>query len=113
MAGVLAHEISYIRNHDLHIMTIADLITRLTHVLSVIAFLIILLSLPFVITGDFSLSLAGLLILMLAPSINTLLQLGLSRVRACSSSDFFHRILQSEKYQSSEAATKRSLYNSV
>jgi heat shock protein HtpX len=81
IAGVLAHEISHIRNHDLRIMTLADLITRTSHLLSVFALLLILFSLPFIISGEVSISLTGLLILSVAPSINALLQLGLSRIR--------------------------------
>jgi len=81
MAGVLAHEISHIRNHDLRIMTLADLITRLTHVLSLLAVFIFLLSLPFLLTGQMMISVTGLLILTMAPSVNAMLQLGLSRIR--------------------------------
>jgi len=81
IAGVLAHEISHIRNHDLRIMTLADLITRLTHVLSVMALFTILLSLPFILTGQVVVSVSGLLVLIIAPSINAILQLGLSSIR--------------------------------
>jgi heat shock protein HtpX len=81
LAGVLAHEISHIRNNDLRIMALADLITRLTHALALTAGLLILLSLPLALVGQASISLGGLLLLILLPSFNALLQLGLSRVR--------------------------------
>ncbi len=81
IAGVMAHETSHIRNNDLRIMTLADLITRLTHTLSVTAFFLILVSLPLMIADQVSISLLGLFILLLSPNINALLQLGLSRVR--------------------------------
>ena len=81
IAGVLAHEISHIRNHDLRIMTFADVLTRMTHVLSMIGFLSILIALPFLLAGLINISLFGLFLLLIAPTINTMLQLGLSRIR--------------------------------
>ncbi len=81
LAGVLAHEVSHIRNRDLYIMTLADLMTRLTHVLSTTALLMLLVLLPFILLGEASISITGLLLLIIMPSISALLQLGLSRVR--------------------------------
>lgn len=81
MMAVLAHEISHIRNNDLRLMTLADSISRLTNVLSTTALLTLLLLFPLVLLGKLSVSIAGLLLIVFAPTVNALLQLGLSRVR--------------------------------
>jgi heat shock protein HtpX len=81
MIGVLAHEVSHIRNNDLRIMTLADLISRMTHMLSMFGLLMLFFSLPLIVTGAVSFSMLGLILLIISPSISALLQLGLSRVR--------------------------------
>lgn len=81
LAGVIAHEVSHIRNNDLQLMTLADLFTRLTHSLSLLGILIITFTLPLMITTETSISLWGLILLVVSPSISALLQFGLSRVR--------------------------------
>ncbi|WP_428624748.1 zinc metalloprotease HtpX [Sedimenticola sp.] len=81
LAGVLAHEVSHIANHDMRLMNLADLISRLTHMLSMLGLLLALISLPLVLLGQAPLPLLGLLLLIAAPTLSALLQLGLSRVR--------------------------------
>ena len=81
LAGVLAHEISHVRNNDLAVMGLADVMTRFTQMLSYLALFLAFFHLPRILAGEGDLSLMGLLILYLAPSIGSLLQLGLSRTR--------------------------------
>jgi heat shock protein HtpX len=81
LAGVLAHEISHIRNNDLRLMMMADIFTRLTHTLSLIGIIAVLISLPWMIMGSIDVSITGLLLLIFTPTLSALLQLGLSRVR--------------------------------
>ena len=81
IAGVLGHEISHIRNHDLSIMTLADTISRLTQAMSFAAMLLAILNIPTFFTGDWHISWTAILLLYLAPSFSSLLQLGLSRTR--------------------------------
>lgn len=81
LAGVIAHEISHIRNNDLRLMTLADLFTRLTHTLSLVGLMMIFISLPLMLIGQASISFWGMLLLVISPSISALLQFGLSRVR--------------------------------
>jgi len=81
LAGVLAHEISHIRNHDLAVMSLADVMTRFTQVLSYLALFLAIFHLPGLLLGDSDISLTALLLLYLAPSVGSLLQLGLSRTR--------------------------------
>lgn len=81
LAGVLAHEISHIKNNDLRLLMLADIFTRLTHFLAVFGILTSLIALPWIISGAIEFSLVGLLLLIITPAISALLQLGLSRVR--------------------------------
>jgi heat shock protein HtpX len=81
LAGVLAHELSHVRNSDTWVMGLADVVSRLTALLSQFGLLLILFGLPILWLQGLSIPLLPLLILMLAPSINALLQLALSRTR--------------------------------
>ena len=67
--------------NDLHIMTLADIITRMTHLLALTGIIAALIALPMMLFESISISLLGLVLLIASPSINALLQLGLSRVR--------------------------------
>ena len=46
MAGVLAHEISHIRNNDLVVMSLADVIAQLTRIMAMGGMLLLLITLP-------------------------------------------------------------------
>jgi heat shock protein HtpX len=81
LAGVLAHELSHVRNNDLAVMGLADIMTRITQVLSYLAVFLAIFNLPGLITGDSDVSLLGLALLYLAPTFGSLLQLALSRTR--------------------------------
>ena len=81
LAGVLAHELSHVRNNDLSVMALADVMTRFTQVLSYLAMFLAIFNLPAMLLGDSDISLLALLLLYLAPTIGSLLQLALSRTR--------------------------------
>jgi heat shock protein HtpX len=82
LAGVLAHEISHIRNNDLAVMGLADVLTRLTQALAYLALVLALIQLPAFLLGDVEEShLFALVLLYLAPTVGSLIQLGLSRTR--------------------------------
>ena len=81
LAGVLAHEISHIRNNDLAVMSLADVMTRFTQMLSYLAVFLALFNLPAFLLGDSEISFTGLLLLYLAPTAGSLIQLALSRTR--------------------------------
>jgi heat shock protein HtpX len=81
LAGVLAHEISHVRNNDLAVMGLADVMTRFTQALSYLALFLAIFNLPAMLLGESDMPLSALLLLYLAPSIGSLLQLGLSRTR--------------------------------
>ena len=79
--GVLAHEISHIRNHDLMVMLIADVLSRLTSMLALFGYLLILVYLPVFILSQQLIPWLLMLILVTAPYLSSFLQLALSRTR--------------------------------
>jgi heat shock protein HtpX len=81
LTGVLAHEISHVRNDDLSVMSLADVMTRFTQALSYVALFLAIFNLPAMLLGDSDIPLMALVLLYLAPTIGSLLQLGLSRTR--------------------------------
>lgn len=81
IAGVLAHEISHIRNGDLRVMGLADLISRLTSFLSLFGQILVLVNLPLWWWSDIRVNWWAIALLVFAPQITMLAQLGLSRTR--------------------------------
>lgn len=81
LTGVLGHEIAHIANEDLRVMGLADSISRLTHLLALLGQLAIVLSLPALLLGVAEVNWPALLLLVVAPQLALLAQLGLSRVR--------------------------------
>lgn len=80
-AGVLAHEMAHIRNNDLQVMGLADVITRVLQLLSYAALGLALYNGLAFLTGEDMISWWAVLFLYLAPALSSLLQLGLSRAR--------------------------------
>jgi heat shock protein HtpX len=81
LAGVLAHEISHVRNNDLWLMGLADAMSRLTSLMATLGIFLALASLPLLLLGQQPVPPATVLILVLAPVVGSLLQLALSRAR--------------------------------
>ena len=81
LVGVLAHEISHIRNNDLWMMGLADAVSRLTRILSWMGRLLLLVNLPMLILGGDTFPWLLALLLTGAPILSFLLQLALSRTR--------------------------------
>ena len=80
-AGVLAHEISHIRNNDLWVMGLADIMSRFTQSMSYVAVFLAILNIPGSLLGEPPVSWWAILLLYVAPALASLLQLGLSRTR--------------------------------
>jgi len=79
-AGVMAHEIGHIRNGDVRVMAIADMVSRMTSLMATFGLVMLVLYAPAVLAGSEAPWLAiGLLIA--APTLVGLLQLALSRTR--------------------------------
>jgi heat shock protein HtpX len=81
IAGVLAHEISHIRNNDLVVMSLADVIAQLTRIMAIGGMLLLLITLPAWLAEASGFPWLLILVLMLAPTFGSLLQLALSRAR--------------------------------
>lgn len=81
LAGVLAHEVSHIRNRDLRVMALADVMSRITGLFALFGQVFLVLNLPLLLMGQETISWLAILLLLLAPSLSGLLQLGLSRTR--------------------------------
>ena len=78
LAGVLAHELTHIRNEDIRVMSLADMVSRMTSTLSTVG----MVALIFNLTGFFGqVPWLGVLAMIAAPTVGGLLQMALSRTR--------------------------------
>ena len=78
-AGVMAHEISHIRNGDVKVMAIADMVHRMMGTLQLVGFIMLFLYAPSILSGGAPFFAIALLIG--APMLTGLLQLALNRTR--------------------------------
>ena len=81
ITGVLAHEISHIRNNDLRVMGLADMMTRFTQLLAYLGVGLALINIPAMLLGLDTFSWVAIALLYAAPTVASLLQLALSRTR--------------------------------
>ncbi len=81
LAGVLAHEISHIKHHDMRIMSLADTMGMLTRTLSLTGQILLILFIPAQFMGMLSINFIAFAILILAPVASALIQLAVSRKR--------------------------------
>ncbi len=81
VAAVIAHEMSHIRNNDLSVMAIADSLTRFTQFLAYFAVFMAVLNIPAMLLDWHTFPWPAILLLYFAPTLTSLLQMGLSRTR--------------------------------
>lgn len=81
LAGILAHEIAHVMNNDIRVMTFADVAGRITKTLSLLGQLLIFINLPLIMFTNLQLNWVPLIVMVLAPLLSDLIQLGLSRIR--------------------------------
>ncbi len=81
IVAVLGHEIAHVMHHDLWVMSFADVLSRLTHALSFVGQVALIVSLPLWMFSTVRIDWLALLVLISAPSLSALAQLGLSRTR--------------------------------
>jgi heat shock protein HtpX len=81
LAGVLAHETSHIRNNDLWLMGLADLVGRLTRLMTLVGLVLLLLALPLWLVGASNFPWLVIPLPLFAPQLTTVLELALSRAR--------------------------------
>lgn len=81
IADVLAHEIAHNRNGDLALLSVADMISRLTQVLYYLGLLLLALNLFYLLVDEELISWWAIAILVATPAVMNLLQLSLSKQR--------------------------------
>jgi len=81
IADVLAHEIAHIRNGDLALMSVADVVSRLVQVLYYLGLFLLALNLFRIVVDEELISWWAIAILVAAPAVMNLLQLSLSKQR--------------------------------
>lgn len=81
IASVLAHEIAHIHGGDLVVMGMADVVTRMTRTLSLLGLLLVVFNVPLWAGGQGALPWSALVLLIMAPMVNFLIQMALSRAR--------------------------------
>ena len=83
LAGVLAHEVSHIRNRDLWLMSLADLAGRMTRMMTLFGIVLVIVGLPLWLGGAGDLPWLLIPLLLFAPQLTMLCS---SRCRAPASS---------------------------
>lgn len=81
LAGVLAHEFAHLRANDLRVMTLADVVARMTAFLSLVGQMMLVVLLPLALVTPLEVPWLALLALLFAPTVSLALQLALSRTR--------------------------------
>jgi len=82
LAGVMAHELAHIKNEDVRVMAIADMVSRFTSMLSTFGLFALFINLPSILFGGgAAIPWIAVIVLMGAPTVGGLLQLALSRTR--------------------------------
>ncbi len=81
LVGVVAHEVSHVRNNDLWVMGLADMFSRTTSLLSLLGQFLLLLNLPLILLSKISVSWLAIFLLVFAPNLSALAQLALARTR--------------------------------
>ena len=81
LAAILAHEVTHVKNNDIRVMTFADIAGRITKILSLLGQFLVLVNLPLIMFTELEINWLPLVVMIFAPLLSDLIQLGLSRVR--------------------------------
>lgn len=81
LTGVLAHELSHIRNKDLQLKSTVNIILRLTRFFSLMGQFLLFFYLPMLFVGQPPFSWVAILLLLLAPMLMAIMANALSRTR--------------------------------
>jgi heat shock protein HtpX len=81
IAGIIAHELSHVRSGDMWVMGLADMVSRMTSLMSLAGQILLLINLPLLFMQDQTISWWLILVLLFSPNLAALMQLALSRSR--------------------------------
>lgn len=81
LSGVLAHEMSHIRNNDLQLKSMVNIFSRLTRLFSFMGQLLLFINLPLFLVGEAPFSWVAILLLLVAPLLTALMMTAFSRTR--------------------------------
>jgi heat shock protein HtpX len=81
LAGVLAHEISHVRNNDIRVLTLGETVRRITSLVSRVGLFLLLVNLPLLLFSSVAIPFSIVFLLIGAPLVSLLLYLSLSRSR--------------------------------
>jgi heat shock protein HtpX len=81
LAGVIAHEMSHLKNDDLKVSRIAAFVHRLTRMFAFFGQFMLFINLPLLLMGEETIPWITILLLIFAPTISVLFQLAISRNR--------------------------------
>ncbi|WP_186395465.1 zinc metalloprotease HtpX [Stappia sp. TSB10GB4] len=79
--GVMAHELAHVAHGDIHVMAMADMVARMTGIMSLFGLALVLVNLPEALAGGAGVPWGTVLLLVVAPTLGTMVQLALSRTR--------------------------------
>ncbi|MGA7324415.1 MAG: zinc metalloprotease HtpX [Rhodomicrobium sp.] len=112
LAGVLAHGITHVRNNDIWVMSLADILSRLTRTMSFFAIFLFFISVPAWLVMGTPIPWAAIGLLYFAPTLSSLLQLALSRSREYDA-DLGGAILTGDPEGLASALTKLERYQGL
>ncbi|MEQ8706386.1 MAG: zinc metalloprotease HtpX [Phaeodactylibacter sp.] len=81
LSGILAHEISHIRNNDLQLKSMVNLFSRYTRFFSLFGQLLLFINLPLFLMGEATVSWTAIALLLFAPIVVALMVQAFSRNR--------------------------------
>ena len=81
LAGVLAHEISHIRNGDMLVMSLADTLGRMARSFAFVGYILVIANIPLAMAAEATVPWYVIVLLILSPTVSVLMQLALSRSR--------------------------------
>lgn len=81
VTGVLAHEVSHIKNRDHRLKSIANIMGRITRMFSFVGQLLLFINLPLYLMGEATIPWLAIALLIVAPFLSGLMMMAISRTR--------------------------------
>ena len=81
LMGILAHEISHIKNNDMRIMNVANAMDQLVRLLAIFGLFWLLFAIPLTLFAEYTAPWIAIALLIVLPSVTSLMTMKLSRTR--------------------------------